>query len=130
MAYLLDRPKAPSPKVTAITAPRPVAATEHRLSRLTDSSQESAVTGVTPKVEESPEAAEERRQLQKQQEQDRKAREHQKVLKQVSSLTPAVLQPIYAFPFCTIGAEGQHQHVDVVLVQSFSSCLAKKLYTI
>ena len=87
MANLLDKPKAPSPRVTAITAPRPVAATEHRLSRLTDSSQESALTGVTPKVEESPEAVEERRQLQKQQEQDRKAIQHQKVLKQVGFLS-------------------------------------------
>ena len=86
MAYLMDRPKAPSPRVTAIAAPRPVAAADHRLSRLTDSSQESALTDVTPKVEESPEAVEERRQLQKQQELERKAREHQKVLKQVPSL--------------------------------------------
>ena len=87
MAYLMDRPKAPSPKVTAIAAPRPVAATDHRLSRLTDSSQESALTDVTPKVEESPEAVEERRQVQKQQEQAKRAREHQRVFKQVISLS-------------------------------------------
>lgn len=86
MAYLLDKPRAASPTVTAITAPRPTAAMDHRLSRLTDSSQDSVLTGVTQKGEESPEAMQERRQLQKQQEQDRKARVHQKVLKQVVPL--------------------------------------------
>ena len=106
MAHLLDKPKAPSPKVTAITAPRPIAAPEHRLSRLTDSSQESALTGLTPKVEESPEAVEERRQLQQQQEQERKAREHQKVLKQVPSLSPVILQSSSASHFARQGLRG------------------------
>ena len=46
MASLLEeRPKGSSPKVTAITAPRPILAAEpHHLSRLGDSSQESALT--------------------------------------------------------------------------------------
>ena len=87
MAYPLDKPRAASPTVTAITAPRPLAAMDHRPSRLMDSSQDSVLTGALQKGEESPEAMQERRQLQKQQEQDRKAREHQKVLKQVVPLT-------------------------------------------
>ena len=54
MAYLLDKQKTSSPRVTAIAAPRPAAATDLKLSRLTDSSQESVLTGVTPRRRRAP----------------------------------------------------------------------------
>ena len=82
MAFLLGRPKALSPKVTAITAPRPVAATNHRLSNVTDLKEESELTldHMLPPAEDSIETAEEQR---KAREQHRKAKEQQKMLKEV-----------------------------------------------
>jgi len=82
MAFLLGRPKALSPKVTAITAPRPVAATTHRLSNLTDLKEKSELTldHMLLNAEDSFETAEEQR---KAREQHRKAKEQQKMLKEV-----------------------------------------------
>ena len=97
-ALLEERPKGSSPKVTAITAPRPMLAAEpHHLSRLGDSSQESALTSSQSPAnskpwdspsEEQKQAEEKQRRAEKAQqrkakEEQRKAKEQQNILLEV-----------------------------------------------
>ena len=109
MASLLEeRPKGSSPKVTAITAPRPILAAEpHHLSRLGDSSQESALTSSQSPAKSKPwdnpseeqKQAEEKQRLaekaeqRKGKEEQRRAKEQLKILQEVGC-TPCLLPVI------------------------------------
>lgn len=115
MASLLEeRPKGSSPKMTAITAPRPILAAEpHHLSRLGDSSQESALTSSQSPAnskpwnspsEEQKQAEEKQRRAEKAEqrkakEEQRRAKEQQKIMQEVGCthcLLPVIALACYA----------------------------------